>query len=174
MVRPSTVRLNEHAQRLSEHLKHPDVSLREHVESKMGALSIHVLQRRRVYLDTRYWLILRDVAMGRPRRAGDVALLAALRRWVQAGVIVCPLGDGSLLEVLRQSDETTRLATARLIDELSLGVTIQNAQDRLTTEVMHFMLRAQTPGAKMVPPLESVWLKAAYALGVLHLSLIHI
>jgi len=107
----------------------------------MGALSIHVLQRRRVYLDTRYWLILRDVAMGRPRRAGDVALLAALRRWVQAGVIVCPLGDGSLLEVLRQSDETTRLATARLIDELSLGVTIQNAQDRLTTEVMHFMLR---------------------------------
>lgn len=168
MPRPSNERLNEHAQRLSEHRKHPDVSLREHVASKMAALSTQVLRRRRVYLDTRYWLVLRDVAMGRSRRASDVALLAALRRLVRSGAIVCPLGDGSLVEVLRQSDETTRLATARLIDELSLGVTIQNAQDRLTTEVIHFMLLAQTPGAKMVPPLEGVWLKAAYALGVLH------
>lgn len=70
--------------------------------------------------------------------------------------------------MLRQSDPDTRLATARLIDELSLGVTIQNAQDRLKTEVVHFLMVATKPGAVMAPPLESVWLKVAYALGMLH------
>lgn len=106
--------------------------------------------------------------MGRPRQPVHAALLKLLGEQVQSGVVICPLGEGTLVEVLRQSDPVTRLATARLIDELSLGVTIQNAQDRLKTEVVHFLVAATKPGTAMAPPLESVWLKAAYALGVLH------
>ena len=134
----------------------------------MAVLWKEVRARKRVYLDTRFWIWLRDAAIGRPKESIHAALLTLLREKVQAGIVVCPLGDGCLIETLRQSDPNTRLATARVMDELSLGVTIQNAQDRLRTEVLHFVGIATKPGATMAPPLGCVWLKAAYALGVLH------
>jgi hypothetical protein len=104
--------------------------------------------------------------MGRARQPNHTTLLNRLRRAVQSGLVVCPIGDGSLLELLRQSDIETRMATARVMDELSLGVAIQNAQDRLTTEVLDFIRIATVPSTTMIPPVESVWLKAAYGLGI--------
>ncbi len=167
-MKPSKERLDASVHLILEHRKHADVSLHDHVGFRMAALWRQVRQRQRVYLDTRFWIWLRDAAMGRPRQPAHTALLNLLREKVQSGEVICSLGDGSFTEVLRQSDPETRLATARVMDELSLGVTIQNAQDRLKTEVLHFLVVARRPDAAMAPPLETVWLKAAYALGVLH------
>src|SRR5580765_1667586 len=58
--------------------------------------------------------LLRNASMlifGRPREAVKGALLEVHREQVQSGLTVCPLSDGSLLEVLRQSDLETRTAS---------------------------------------------------------------
>jgi hypothetical protein len=168
MPKPFTKRLDAYVQLLPEHRKRPEVSLQQHVALRMTALANRVLQRQRIYLDTRFWILLRDAAIGRPRQPVHVELLTRLRERVQSGAIICPVSDGTLLEVLRQSDPETRLATARLMDELSLGAAILNAEERLVTEVAHFISTATKPGAVMNPPSGSVWLKAAYTLGMLH------
>ena len=152
MPKPSAQRLDAGLRSLREHRGQPNVSLHKHVELQRAALWKVVRQHQRVYLDTRFWILLRDVALGRPRQDADVTLLNVLRELVQSGAVVCPLGDGTLLEVLRQSDPNTRLATERLMDELSLGVAIQNAEDRLKTEVFHLITTAPTAGATALTP----------------------
>jgi hypothetical protein len=168
MPKPSAQHLDACANSLREHRTRSNVSLREHVDGQRAALWISIRQRQRVYLDTRYWILLRDAALGRPKQAVHAGLLEVLRERVRSGLIFCPLSDGSLLELLRQSDSRTRLATAKLMDELSLGVAIQNARDRLQTEVLQLITAEKKPGAVPRPPVESVWLKAAYTLGVVH------
>jgi hypothetical protein len=168
MPKPSLEHLVTCAQLIPEHRRHPDVSLETHVANRMEQVWFHVKERHRVYLDTCFWIWLRDAAMGRPRQAVHAELLDLLRERVRAGEVVCPLSDGSLLEVLRQSDPVTQLATARVMDELSGGVAIQNAEDRLGTEVLHFLDTAVVPGATLTPPTAKVWVNAGHTLGILH------
>ena len=151
---------------LPEHRTHPEVSLGEHFSHRVTALSRFVLARRRVYLDTRYWIFLRDAAMGRARRPIHSELFELLLREVRAGTLVCPVGDSTFFELLRQLDPETRLATARLIDALSLGVTIQNACDRLQTELVGFLVAVTKEQKIPGPPLERVWLKVGHVLGI--------
>jgi hypothetical protein len=150
---------------LPEHRAHPSVSLQEHFSHRVAELARLVLARRRVYLDTRYWIFLRDAAAGRPRELIHSELLRILRIGVESGVFICPLSDRAFLELLRQSDRETRLATVRLIDELSLGVTIQNALDRLRTELLQFLVSVNKAKGIPGPPLEHVWLKVGHVLG---------
>lgn len=166
MPRPDAKRLRASVNALREHRKRPEISLETYVALKRAGLWASVRGRKRVYLDTRFWIFLRDAELGRPKHDSHVLLLQTLRELVQSGQMICPLSDGSLLEVLHQSDGTTRIATARLMDELSTGAAIQNAQDRLQTEF--FFLLAQPVGAALSPPVESVWFKPAYTLGLIH------
>ena len=150
---------------LPGHRNHPDVSLDQHFANRVAELARVVLARRRVYLDTRYWIFLRDAELGRAHKPVHVELLQLLRSAVHSGRFICPIGDSTFVELLKQSDPTTRLATARLIDALSLGVTIQNAHDRLKTELVHFL--ASVTGRQGVPgpPIERVWLRVGHVLG---------
>jgi hypothetical protein len=150
---------------LPEHRAHPNVSLQEHFSCRVAELARFVLARRRVYLDTRYWIFLREAAVGRPRQLIHSELLGILRRGVKAGIFICPLSDSTFFELLRQSDGETRLATVRVIDELSLGVTIQNAYDRLRTELLQFLLSVKKAQGIPGSPLEHVWLKVGHVLG---------
>lgn len=150
---------------LPEHRAHPSVSLQEYFSHRVAELARLVLARRRVYLDTRYWIFLRDAAAGRPRKLIHSELLRILRIGVESGVFICPLSDSAFLELLRQSDRETRLATVRLIDELSLGVTIQNALDRLRTELLQFLVSVNKAQGIPGPPIEHVWLKVGHVLG---------
>ncbi len=150
---------------LPEHRAHPGVSLHEHFSHRVAELARFVLERRRVYLDTRDWIFLRDAAVGRPRKLIHSELLRILRIGVKSGVFICPLSDSAFFELLRQSDGETRLATVRVIDELSLGVTIQNAHDRLRTELLHFLASVNKAQRNTGLPLEHVWLKVGHVLG---------
>lgn len=150
---------------LPTHRTHPGVSFQEHFANRTTELAAFVLARRRIYLDTRYWIFLRDAAMGRPQKPLHSELLGILTRGVESGVFLCPLSDSTFFELLRQTDSTTRLATARLIDELSLGVTIQNARDRLRTELLQFLVNTSAHQRIPGPPLDRVWLKVGHVLG---------
>ena len=76
-----------------------------------------------------------------------------------------PIGDSTFFELLKQSDAETRLTTARLIDTLSLGVVIQNAHDRLHTELVQFLASVTRRHVVPGPPIERVWLKVGHVLG---------
>lgn len=165
MPRISDERLHPMASLLPEHRQHPDVSLSQHRLNRIAELARAVVPRKRIYLDTRYWLFLRDVELGRPQKPLHVELLDLLRIGVQSGRLLCPIGDSTFLELLKQSDAETRLATSRLIDTLSLGVVIHNAADRLRMELVLFL--ASVIGKQIVPgpPVDRVWMKVGHVLG---------
>ena len=150
---------------LSRHRKHPEVSFSQHRLNRIAELAGVVLPRKRIYLDTRYWLFLRDAALGRPQKPIHVELLKLLRSGVQSGRLLCPIGDSTFFEILKQADASTRLATADVVDTLSLGVVIQNAADRLQTELVLFL--ASVIGKQTTPglPVDRVWMKVGHVLG---------
>lgn len=76
----------------------------------------------RIYLDTNYWVRLRDAAMGKPVDGAE-ELLAALRALVHSRRAICVLHFSVFGELAQQEGESLKV-TARLVDELSEGVAI--------------------------------------------------
>src|ERR1700752_4160642 len=165
MPRISDERLHSMAGLLPERRRHPDVSLSQHRLNCIADVAGVVLQRKRIYLDTRYWLFLRDAELDRPKKPVHVEMLDVLRTGVQSGQLLCPIGDSTFFELLKQADAETRLATARLIDTLSLGVVIQNAADRLRMGLVLFLASVIGKQAVPGPPVDRVWMKVGHVLG---------
>lgn len=144
----------------------PQISADEHARRRVIELGEWVMARDRIYLDKCFWIYLRDARMRAPSPPGASDLLEALAAGVVAGRLVCPISDALFLELMKQSDLTTRGATAELIDELSCGITLCQEPTRVATEVAHF-LHANT-GHSVYPLEHLVWTKVSYILGVQH------
>ncbi|WP_367348943.1 hypothetical protein [Sphingobium yanoikuyae] len=145
------------------------MTIEQHSRARKIELGQKLLSRRKVYLDTRYWIILRETAAGRRTDAASLKLLHFLRRGVNAGRLVCPISVDLFMELSKQANTPTRRqATARLVDELSLGVSSMDPQSLLATET-HRFLSAALHGQEAVHPMqELIWTKVAYALGDMH------
>lgn len=124
---------------LDRHRQEPGLTPDQYIRRLMIELGEMVSQRKKIYLDTRYWIFLRDAAMGRPQRAVHTVLLQQLRQTVSQGIALCPISDVMFTELLKQSDDTTRVATARVVDELSCGVALCLEDQRIGTELAHFL-----------------------------------
>ena len=154
-----------YARTLAYHKLHPEVSLERYVRAKVIETADRSLARKRIYLDTRYWVALRDVQLQRARNAIDKELLDTLIQLVRGGKAICPINANLFAELLKQRDEKTRLATAQVIDELSLGIGIQSEDERVGTEIMHCLQRSLR-GQDALEPLERlVWTSVSYLLG---------
>src|SRR5207302_1314667 len=90
-----------------------------------------------------------------------------LRQGVASGKLFCPASESVFLELLKQSDPSSRTATARLIDELSLGVTLLPNQARAATELARF-IHSFEDSANLHPLRHLVWSKLSYVLGFVH------
>jgi hypothetical protein len=132
---------------LERHLRDSRVRSQEHFWQLVDLLSERVRQRRRIYLDANYWVHLRNAALGRPQQRVHGELLGALRSLVETGRVVCPVSDVAFVELTQQTDSETRIATARLWDELSLGCALQTEQARITMELQAFMAQPQSDQA---------------------------
>jgi hypothetical protein len=153
----------------SAHRAHPEISLDRHVKRRVVELGQSLEQRLAVYLDTKFWIILRDCAIGRNSDPAAQELLQQLRKLVQDGRVFCPISDSTFSEFLKNGDPTARLQIARVVDELSLGVSLLDHQMRLGTEVSHFVYSFEGSG-DLHPLHHLVWSKVAYALGFIHPS----
>jgi len=151
---------------IAEHMLSPGVTIDEHVRRSQISLGQALAKRRAIYLDTKYWILLRTA----DRNSGSakaVELLGLLRKGVAAGILFCPVSESVFVELMKQSDPASRLMTATLIDELSLGATLVEQDTRLATEIAHFMY--SNSGRNNLHPLEHlVWCKLSYVLGFLH------
>jgi hypothetical protein len=138
----------------------------EYFEARSAAFAKSYDGRRKLYLDTKFWVKLRKAAEGSPLELGDRILLEKLRAAVTGGRVVCPFSSPLWFEVFHQTDRTTRVMTASLIDELSLGLTIFTEEDRIAQEVGElfdiFVLR-KTPREKME---HLVWSVPVCGLGI--------
>jgi hypothetical protein len=142
------------------------VTIDAYVRRRQIDLGCAIRATPKVYLDTNFWIWLRDASMGRGSSKAQ-SLLARLRRAVGAGFLLCPISETLFLELFKQRDLLTRRATAILMDELSRGVALLDAERRTMTEVGYFVYQTLSP-RELYELDEIVWGKVGYVLGVLH------
>ncbi|TJY56265.1 hypothetical protein E4T66_20115 [Sinimarinibacterium sp. CAU 1509] len=149
---------------IERHRRQPEVSTDEHLRQVGIALGASIAHRRKLYLDTRYWVLLRNVVLGRAQSPLYTEILERLRAQVAAGIALCPMSDVTFTELMRQSDPVTRTTTAQLIDELSLGVALHTEERRVGTEIAHYLY--QDGARENVHPLAHlVWTRQGLLLG---------
>lgn len=153
---------------IGHHRKAPQISIDQHVRRCVIELGQRLAFRQPVYLDMNFWIILRKAVLD-PRNCEEgIELLRRLRSEVASGAIFCPISESIFFELMKQSDGGSRLATARLIDELSLGVTLVPHQMRVATELARFIHLLEFGEAALDPLSHLVWSKLTYVLGFVH------
>lgn len=80
-----------------------------------------------IYLDTNYWVWLRQAELGGGTTEAQL-LLRTLRAMVRSREVVCVSQLNSFLELGKQEKSSLRV-TARLLDELTEGISIASIQD---------------------------------------------
>ena len=151
---------------IADHLREPDITIDQHVRHSQIILGQEIAGRNAIYLDMKFWILLREA----DRHAGTAStakLLDYLRKGTAKGALFCPISESTFLELMKQADQVSRLATASLIDELSLGIALIEQDLRLETEIAYWM--RSISGYTNLPPLEHlVWHKLSHVLGVRH------
>lgn len=139
-------------------------------EQQVKALTVELGQsldgRTAIYLDTCFWIHLRDAQRGELGVRG-AELLGRARGAVATGVAIFPISDMTLFEVLKQAP-TSRAETAKLIAELSQGVAIVDSRRRMATEVCH-LIKTGRPGLDPVlfhPLHHLVWTRGLGVMGI--------
>jgi hypothetical protein len=155
---------------IAAHRANPEVSIDQHVERRVVALGRSLDDRTAIYLDTKFWIILRECATGKRTDASALELLHRLRTLVAEGKVFCPVSDSHLFEFLKQDDMNSRLETAHIVDELSLGVALLDHRMRMGTEVAHFVHSFEGDADDLHPLRHLVWSKLGYVLGFVHPS----
>lgn len=154
----------EEASKLLEyHKATPHISIKEYWDYRTQALSATLVGKQKIYLDTCYWIYLRDAAMGRPKKSEHSEILNMLRKLVDSGAVVCPVSDMAFSELMRQADTISRLATTKLLDELSHSIALQFEQHRFRSELRAFLLDPTRPTKDSVSA--NIWTKASYIFG---------
>lgn len=159
--------MREMLQDFTRHRASPEVSLETYVRRMALSFGEALAPRAAIYLDTKFWILLRLAAAGRGTCSASSSILSILRRQVAEGRVFCPIGEAVFLELMKQTDRETRLATAALIDELSLGATLIDSRTRVGTEVAYF-LYSRTGQHELYPIEHLVWSKLSYVLGQFH------
>jgi len=150
---------------LEYHRSQPRVTFAEHLSRLEEDLACEVLRKVRVYLDLRYWILLRDASLGTPQRDVHGQLLEALTNGVDKGDVICPITDSVFFELDRQGDTERRMQTIRMIDRLSRGVAIKNAVERLHCEVIDFLEATTIRRELPQHPCRKVWVRPYSFLG---------
>ena len=149
---------------LHRHLASPEVSVTAYLEGLEMEVAQRVSRPRKLYLDTCYWVFLRDSALGRVKKAEHLAMLQRLRELVATGKAVCPVSDIAFMELTSQTDDETRHATAKLWDELSLGTALTSEQERVRRELECFFTNPGNLNALQALR-QRMWTQPCYVLG---------
>lgn len=152
------------------HRRHPEISIAQYVKAKSLELAESIQGLEKIYLDLRFWVLLRDAHMGRSKIQAAYALLGTIRSAVAIGKVLCPISESVFLELLKQQDLITRQATAELIDEFSHGITLVPYEQRVAQELISVIAVPTPNDAQYHEPKDLVWSKLSYVLGVVHPS----
>lgn len=152
---------------INYHRAHPEVTTDQYVDARRIQLGREVYAKRKVYLDTKFWILLRDVLLRRNAQPELAELYSTLRDGVLAGTLICPISETTFFEIYKQQDPKTRRATVALVDELSLGVTLADHFERARTE-LSYLLHTLSKRSDLHELDHLVWNKVSFVLGVSH------
>lgn len=148
-----------------KHRNEPGKSLDAYLKERRLALGTSIADRHKIYLDTKYWLLLRDYRLGRSENPAIARLSFLLEDGVRSGKLICPMSADIFLEILKQTDPVTLKCSVELIDTLSKGVSVLAPEERGQMELLHFVQKTLFSEANCHSPEVFVWTKLAYALG---------
>jgi hypothetical protein len=142
--------------------------LDDYIRSQRRAIARRMACLKRIYLDTKYWLFIRDVSVGQPRSETHQLLYNKLFQLVASGAVVCPVTDNTLHEIFRQDDFRTRLATAKVMDQLSKGIALMEPIQRVRIEILHFLRTRRESTDSLHILSDWVWTSACWSLGEMY------
>jgi hypothetical protein len=93
---------------IEQHRASPEVSLDEHVRRCQIALARTLEHKQAIYLDVKYWIIVRDIAAGVRTSALELKLFDLLRELTASEKTFCPISESTLVEVLKQKCSSRR------------------------------------------------------------------
>ena len=96
---------------------------------------------KKVYLDTNYWIKLREAKINANSR--DKALLDKITELVARKACILPISEVTFWEILKQSDFNSLRQSADIIDEFSKGISMISEAERRTLEFLCFMRKSQ-------------------------------
>ena len=149
---------------IGEHLKSSQVAFLEYVRGSERRLGESIAQREPIYLDTKFWILMRNASRGK-ETSNTVALLTLLKQAVNEGKVFCPISSALFVELMRQDSLRSRMETAKTIDDLSLGITIVGFEERTAVEMDH-LIRSTANLNSHHSIHHAVWRKLGYVLGI--------
>lgn len=114
-----------------------------------------------IYLDTNYWLNLRD--QSRESEPNKRILLDNIIELSDSGKCIFPISEVTFWEFLKQSDLETLKETSILVDKLSKGISMINSNERRVLEFKHFYYK--NTGQDTFELNELIWTKLSFLLG---------
>jgi hypothetical protein len=128
-----------------------------------------VLKKQRIYLDSKYWIFMRDASFGKASPI-QMEIYGKLRDLVKNKVAFCPLSPHVFVELMNIGDKEKRLNTAKVMDELSQQVCFISPLNIVGQELLSFVRNYQAKGEGKTPfnPAKYVFTKVAFVLGELY------
>lgn len=112
-----------------------------------------IKETKKIYLDTNYWIKLRDAEKNDNHIDKD--LLNKLRELVKLNKCIIPISEINFWEILKQNDFNTLKESTSLIDELSKGISLIGDEERKQLEFFYFIMEKQ--GKKIDEDIKLVW-----------------
>ena len=150
-----------------KHRRESDKSLETYIKECRLKLGEAVVQRHKIYLDTKYWIMLRDYRLGRMVNAAIPKLSSILEDGIISNKLICPISADIFLEITKQSDPTTLKCSVELIDTLSEGISILAPEERAKMELLYFIRTNSSSESSCHSQDIFVWTKLAYVLGTM-------
>lgn len=151
---------------LSFHHNYFKQSLDDYQKDLRLELAKRVLNQKIIYLDTKFWILLRDGVLYPSQKPMNHELLELAISLAKTEKCIFPISEDIFIEVLQQTDFKTRKITIELIDQLSQGVTLISFDDRIRLEFLHFLhFFYSNSGKTCYATNQLVWTKIPYLLG---------
>lgn len=154
--------MTDSLERVRERIGGPDLLRWHHENERQTTVQAYVnlyqaqvatgmTRAKAVYLDTNYWVLLRETAIGNRDDAAARALLVRLRELVADRKIICVSQLTSVLEIAKQNAQSSRV-TVGLVDELTEGLSLKTNAELDALEIRQCLRhKADLPVAPIKP-----------------------
>ncbi|GBE41058.1 MAG TPA: hypothetical protein ENH45_06780 [Nitrospirae bacterium] len=128
-----------------------------------------VLKKHRIYIDTKYWIYMRDAFLGKEPLI-RIEIYKKLRDLVQKEIVICPLSPHIFLELMNIGDKEKRLIMAQVMDELSRQVCFISPLNIVGQELLSFVRNCQAKAERksLFIPTRYVFTKVPFVMGELY------
>lgn len=140
-------------------------SIDEYMKEHRLKLGKSIKNRFKIYLDTKYWGYLCDVALGKNTDENLIEIYNLLIKLSKEKKIICPLSYRLYSELFKQKDINRFNETTRIMELLSENIIIMFETERINYELLNF-LNKHIKGKDSVYESDIfVWSKVCYILG---------